>query len=330
MRCSQNVAVSRCSAVHPARSYSSWSWSAGTLRDGLCATRATSQSGHRGYPDRYSDPHAEHHMPRSSQTELIREQRHRNAGVGAEAGGAGDRGGAEPLADVVEGGVEGLARAAVEGEHELGDAVVRFATAMPTSVIPCCSVSGRAVWRSDKTAARIVSVCAVARSSVWERVMRVKSPKRIRSTTVRPTRSAARMRRVTRSTSSAAIASSSARRAWPPTECMLGSHRAAAPADLHGPRVVVLRKGVQVPARSLAERARRATASLDTCDFADGVDATCRAASPRCSARRPTAARWGGGGGTPAHGPAARRASRRAWQPRSRPSPGTSCARRRP
>ena len=45
---------------------------------------------------------------------------------------------------------------------------------------------------------------------VCERVMRVKSPKRMRSTTVRPTRSDARRRRATRSTSPMSTASRSA------------------------------------------------------------------------------------------------------------------------
>ncbi len=44
-------------------------------------------------------------------------------------------------------------------------------------------------------------MCAVGRASVCDRVARVKSSKRSRSTTVRPTRPAVRIRRVTRSTS---------------------------------------------------------------------------------------------------------------------------------
>ena len=44
-------------------------------------------------------------------------------------------------------------------------------------------------------------MCAVGRARVCERVARVKSSKRSRSTTVRPTRPAVRIRRVTRSTS---------------------------------------------------------------------------------------------------------------------------------
>ena len=54
---------------------------------------------------------------------------------------------------------------------------------------------------------RTVSVWAVARGSVCDRVARVKSSKRNRSTTVRPTRPAARKRRVTRSTSPTTTAS---------------------------------------------------------------------------------------------------------------------------
>ena len=55
-----------------------------------------------------------------------------------------------------------------------------------------------------------VPLCAVGRGSVCERVAREKSSKRSRSTTVRPTRPALRIRRVTRSTRPIATASISA------------------------------------------------------------------------------------------------------------------------
>ncbi len=54
---------------------------------------------------------------------------------------------------------------------------------------------------------RIACVFAVANGSVWERVARSKSPKRRRSTTVRPTRRAARNRRQIRSTMPTSVAS---------------------------------------------------------------------------------------------------------------------------
>ena len=85
-------------------------------------------------------------------------------GIAAEQRRARDRGGTEAVADVVERGIERLARAAVERQDELRDAVVEVRRpTMPTSVMPCCSISGRAVCRSARTASRIGSVCAVAR-----------------------------------------------------------------------------------------------------------------------------------------------------------------------
>ena len=82
-------------------------------------------------------------------------------------------------------------------------------TATPTSVIPRSAISGAAAPSSDRAASSTASVRAVARLSVCERVAREKSPKRSRNTTVRPTRWAARIRRITRSTSPASIASTS-------------------------------------------------------------------------------------------------------------------------
>ena len=86
----------------------------------------------------------------------------------------------------------------------------RFVTAIPTSVKPRCSISGAATASSPLAAARISCVLAVGCGSVCERLAREKSSKRRRSTTVRPTRPAVRIRRVTRSTSATSDVSISA------------------------------------------------------------------------------------------------------------------------
>ena len=133
------------------------------------------------------------------------------------------------------------------------------------------------------------SACARSPArSVCERVARVKSSKRSRSTTVRPTRSAARIRRVDAvdqrrpaiaSSSSALIA---ARR--PSARC--DPIEPPAPADLHRPRVAVVRERVQVPARRAAEQRRRAPARRAPRPRRP-CDARARAASPRSSAPTP-------------------------------------------
>ena len=81
-------------------------------------------------------------------------------------------------------------------------------------------------------------MCAVACANVCERVARVKSSNRSRSTTVRPTRAAARIRRVTRSTRPTRTASSVSgeRRVARPPEGVLRTDRSAAPAGPHRAR----------------------------------------------------------------------------------------------
>ena len=81
---------------------------------------------------------------------------------------------------------------------------------MPTSVIPRSAISGRASASSSRATPSSGRVCAVASEIVCERVARVKSEKRRRNTTVLATRSARRMRRVTRSISATSVESSSA------------------------------------------------------------------------------------------------------------------------
>jgi hypothetical protein len=83
-------------------------------------------------------------------------------------------------------------------------------TANPINVIPRCAIIGSAAATRPRAAARIGPVDPVALAIVCERVARVKSSKRKRSTTVRPVRCAERIRRVIRSMRPMTTASSSA------------------------------------------------------------------------------------------------------------------------
>ena len=103
---------------------------------------------------------------------------------------------------------------------------------MPTRVSPRRSIVGVAAASSPRAVVRITCVSAVARGRVCERVARVKSSKRSRSTTVRPVRPARRIRPVTRSTSATRVASTSACDLGAAPECALRSDRAAAAARL--------------------------------------------------------------------------------------------------
>ena len=103
--------------------------------------------------------------------------------------------------------------------------------------------------------ARIVCVCAVGRGSVCDRVARVKSSNRSRSTTVRPTRPAARSRRVTRSTSPISGRIELLGRASARGRAPLRADRAAPAPRPHGARVEVVRERVQVaPGRAAEHR----------------------------------------------------------------------------
>jgi len=75
--------------------------------------------------------------------------------------------------------------------------------------MPCRRTSGWALAIRSRATPSTVPVWAVARPSVCDRVARVKSSKRSRRTTVRPTRWAARRRRHTRSTSATSDSSTS-------------------------------------------------------------------------------------------------------------------------
>ena len=143
----------------------------------------------------------------------------------------------------------------------------RFATATPTSVTPRCSIVGLAAASKPRAVARIVCVCAVGRSSVCDLVAREKSSKRSRSTTVRPTRRAARSRRVTRSTSPISDASSSS--------CDVGP-RPSARCDPIEPRRRPVRtdRGSRLCASACRWRPE-ATPSIDT-STDSGSTATCR------------------------------------------------------
>ena len=164
---------------------------------------------------------------------------------------------------------------------------------------------------------------------VRERVARLKSSNRSRSTTVRPTRSAARIRRVTRSTSPTSIASRS-----PLTSPRRRPSACCEPIDPRR-RPVCTGRGSRLCASACRCRPVAAP-SIDTSasrragrHLADGRDALRVQLAARSPGRRPTAARPAAGAGTRARGRAARPAARRAWPPRWRPWRGTSSGRRR-
>ena len=137
----------------------------------------------------------------------------------------------------------------IEGQRELdGSVVIEVPDGDPDEREPL--TLDRAASRpesSARTVARIVWVCAVASGRVCDRVAREKSPNRNRSTTVRPTRPAARIRRVTRSTSPTITASIASADFGAPAERALRADRTPATADLHGPGIAVVGEGVQVP-----------------------------------------------------------------------------------
>ena len=261
----------------------------------------------------------------------VRQQGHRDPFAAAEQHRPRERLGAEPVAHLVERGVE---RTVVAADRRAASSWTarsssRLATATPTSVRPRRSIIGVAAASRPRAVARIVCVCAVGRSSVCDRVAREKSSKRRRSTTVRPTRPAARSRRVTRSTSPTSAASSASADGRCTAERPLRADRAAPAARPHRPRVAVVGERVQVPARRPAEH-RHEHRLRQQRDLPDRRD--------------PARAQLPGGDGPDAPEPldrqrveegqlacpAARPAARRASRPRSRPWRGTSSARRRP
>ena len=140
-------------------------------------------------------------MPRPS----IGQEWDRRAQVAAQEGGAGHGGGPELLAHLVERDVErGAASAPPEGARTSCTASVVVEVA-DTHTDQRQALLGESTDGADpnrdRTAMSTVSVWAVGCISVCDRVAREKSSNRNRKTTVRPTRPAARMRRVTRSTS---------------------------------------------------------------------------------------------------------------------------------
>ena len=111
---------------------------------------------------------------------------------------------------------------------------------------------------------RIGAVAAVGRGRVLERDAREKSAKRRRSTTVRPARPAVRMRRVTRSTSATATASSApGERLREPSA--LWAPTTAPAARAHPPGIAVVRHRVQPPSRGASQdRDERASGRIAT------------------------------------------------------------------
>ena len=173
-------------------------------------------------------------------------------------------------------------------------------------------------------------VSAVAYGSVCDRVAREKSSKRRRRTTVRPTRPAARIRRVTRSTSEIRIASiaSGDRGARPSARCDPIERRRRRACTGRGSRLWASACRCRPEAaaeQSTPARPRPAAATSPTVD-----DPALVQLARRSPARPPTAARPAAGAGTRARRRAAPPAGRRAWPPRSPPWPGTWCARCRP
>ena len=115
-------------------------------------------------------------------------------------------------------------------------------------------MNGWAAASSVRAVASTGSVEAVARYIVRDRVARVKSSKRNRSTTVRPARPARRVRRVTRSTSAASTGSSSPGGVpgQPSARCEPSDRR---PRPLRtGPHDAVVRDGIQMAPRGPADR----------------------------------------------------------------------------
>ena len=105
----------------------------------------------------------------------------------------------------------------------------------------------------SRTAARIVGVRAVDRTRVCDRLTRVKSSNRSRSTTVRPSRPALRIRPVTRSTSPMTTASISAIGAGRgPSRAANRSNRRRLPTCTRA-RIAVVGQRVQVPAGRLTQ-----------------------------------------------------------------------------
>ena len=203
---------------------------------------------------------------------------------------------------------------------------------MPTSVRPLpLDQRHRRRRAGSRATARIVHVCAVARGSVCERVAREKSSKRSRSVTVRPTRPAARMRRVTRSTSATSVGVDllrRVRRAGRARAARRSSRGAGRRAPAAGRGCARARAGAGPTPGRAGRRAspRRARATWPT------VAIPTRVQLLRGHRRRRPRARSTGSGCRKSSSPSGRHdaAARRAWRRRSRPWRGTSSARRRP
>ena len=193
---------------------------------------------------------------------------------------------------------------------------------MPTRVRPRSAINGWAVVISPRAASRMVCVCTVSRSRVRDRVARVKSSKRSRSVTVRPGRFAARIRRVTRSTRPARVASTSSGGVRAAPDRALRPDRAAALADHDRPRIAVVRERVEMPAGGDPED-RDQFRLVQPRDVPDGPDAVLmeflrrdRTDAPQhLHVQRMQEVQLAFG--------RARAAARPAWRPGWRPSPGT-------
>ena len=187
--------------------------------------------------------------------------------------------------------------AVVRDERQLeldGRSSARFASAMPISVRPRAvdqrlrpASSSRAAREDDRGPRR-------RRGSVRERVAREKSSKRRRRTTVRPTRRAARTRRMTRSTSATRIGVDLLRRAAARGRARAASRSSGAAAAAHPAAGRGCASACRCrPGRPAEHRHERRLGHAR--QLADRRDARGRAAAPRSPAPTPHSASTGSG-----------------------------------
>ena len=263
-----------------------------------------------------------------SRARSVRQHRHREARVAAQQHGASHGLRSEPAPHLVERLVEASPRSGSNGSAS-------WTRPSSSRFVDRDADQGQARARSSAWRRRAAPAsrpgwsrsAAVARRSVCERVAREKSSNRSRSTTVRPTRRAARIRRVTRSTSADQHRVDLGRRPRPAAQRPLRPDRApaatCAPAAGRGSR----RARAGAAGRPSEQRHQRRLAERG--DLADRRDPAVvqlvrrhRADAPQPLDRQRMQER---------QLPVGRRrpAGRPAWRPRWPPWPGTSSARPR-
>ena len=178
------------------------------------------------------------------------QQRGRQVGATAQQGRAGDGIGPVAVAHFVQRLIERATPSAFERAARAAPrrvATSRLVTVMPTSVRPRRRIIGMAAARSSRSVWRMGSVAAVASRMLRDRLARVKSANRSRSTTVRPICRLARIRRVTRSTSATSVASMAESGLPVRSTRGLGAERAPPPPYPHRPRIAVVGERVHPP-----------------------------------------------------------------------------------